>query len=607
MSEDVMFQEAVDAIRLGQQARARDLLTRLLRTNQNNPDYWLWMSSVVNTPKEQIYCLQATLRLDPENIAARQGLILLGARSSEGEATPVPPVRRKWDVKLQEVPKYSLLGAVWANPVVRISFFTFLSMLLVALLVMGAYGWAQRRKPAAIVIPTKTPGPSPTFTYTPTAINYTPPAVTATPLAGGAAPLWMRLKATYTPTPLYVNTPHVASYDAFHAALRALNRGDSRAALEYFNQAMEVDPSAADIPYYTGEVYRQLGDYQSALDYYEKAQAVNPNFAPAYLGVARVKPLLYPKSDVSQDLQTAIEKDPSYGEAYLERAGFRLGKGDAQGALEDLKKAEELIPGSPLVYLYRAQIALAVGNTQEALEYARKANQLDLTLLPAYRILGETAAKSGYPEEALQAIEVYLEYEQDDPVAWLIQGQALYAGGEYSDTIKAVNQALELDKNFTDAYLYRGLAYIGLDQGQKAVNDIYYAVQSRPSSFEVNLGFEQALLAAGRTGDALGQANRSLDLAKTDREKAQARYWRAIIYETIGNTIAATRDWKALLALPEGAVPEEWIDIAEAHIKTTSTPAPTSTSTPTATRTSPPPTTTATRRTTPTPAATTTP
>src|SRR5512137_1239843 len=98
MSEDVMLQEAIEAIRQGQRARARDLLTRLLRTNQNNAEYWLWMSSVVETTKEQIYCLQTVLRIDPQNASARQGLILLGARPPEGEVTPVAPVRRKWNV-----------------------------------------------------------------------------------------------------------------------------------------------------------------------------------------------------------------------------------------------------------------------------------------------------------------------------------------------------------------------------------------------------------------------------------------------------------------------------------------------------------------------------
>ena len=74
MSDDVMLKKAKKAVRQGQRVRARDLLTRLLRADQNNPEYWLWMSSVVETTKEQIYCLQQVLRLDAENSTAKLGL-----------------------------------------------------------------------------------------------------------------------------------------------------------------------------------------------------------------------------------------------------------------------------------------------------------------------------------------------------------------------------------------------------------------------------------------------------------------------------------------------------------------------------------------------------
>ena len=120
MPEDIMLQEAVEAIRQGQRGRARDLLTRLLRADASNTQYWLWMSSVVETPKEQIYCLQSILKVDPKNKAARQGLVLLGALPPESEIKPVLPVRRRWHVEVQEVKDVSALRAIWANPFVRL-------------------------------------------------------------------------------------------------------------------------------------------------------------------------------------------------------------------------------------------------------------------------------------------------------------------------------------------------------------------------------------------------------------------------------------------------------------------------------------------------------
>jgi len=78
-----MFNEAVQAVKAGQRKRAKDLLTRLLKTEPNNAEHWIWMSAVVETEKEQIFCLQKAYKLDAASMAARRGLVLLGAMSPE--------------------------------------------------------------------------------------------------------------------------------------------------------------------------------------------------------------------------------------------------------------------------------------------------------------------------------------------------------------------------------------------------------------------------------------------------------------------------------------------------------------------------------------------
>ncbi|NJN44252.1 MAG: hypothetical protein HC806_05710 [Anaerolineae bacterium] len=92
--QETMFQEAVKAAREGDKVRARDLLTRLLRVTKNNPEYWLWMSGVVETRQEQLFCLQNLLQLDPKNEIARRGMIMMGETPAEN-VVPVPPHRPK--------------------------------------------------------------------------------------------------------------------------------------------------------------------------------------------------------------------------------------------------------------------------------------------------------------------------------------------------------------------------------------------------------------------------------------------------------------------------------------------------------------------------------
>ena len=217
MAENVMFQEAIDAVRQGQRHRAHDLLTRLLRADQSNPEYWLWMSSVVDTVKERTYCLQMVLRLDPGNATASQGLVLLGVTPAAMTLAPVPPVRRKWNVPLQDVPKKRGLRVIWENPVLRGVFFVILTILLVGLISGGIFGYRTSRAIGnAARRPTKTPGPPPTFTVTPTFIPSGRTTPTPIPRARGSYPLAILLGVSYTSTPVYVNTltrssKHIAS------------------------------------------------------------------------------------------------------------------------------------------------------------------------------------------------------------------------------------------------------------------------------------------------------------------------------------------------------------------------------------------------------------
>src|SRR5512138_2000749 len=122
--DDVVFQEAVEALREGKKAHARELLTGLLKTDQNNATYWVWMSATVDSAKERIYCLQTALKLDPENATAKRGLILLGALPPDENVQPFSLNRpRAWEQKLllaHEVPKPRGWAAVRQSPVFRL-------------------------------------------------------------------------------------------------------------------------------------------------------------------------------------------------------------------------------------------------------------------------------------------------------------------------------------------------------------------------------------------------------------------------------------------------------------------------------------------------------
>jgi len=592
MSAEAMLQEAREALRQGQHSRARDLLTRLLRADQSNPAYWLWMSAAVESTREQIFCLRAALKVDPANSAARQGLIMLGALPAAPESVPSPLVRRRWKVEpIGDTPTPSS-SAGGLRPALRLPFYLVLTLLVGGLILLGLVDLGDES--AVALPPVGTPGLLPTYTATNTSIPLAR-TYTAEPVHSnaGPTPLWMRLEATYTPTPLYVNTPHAIS-EAYRAGLRAFQRGDWQSALDFFQQASLVEASSADIYLYLGEVQRMLGDYSAALQAFEQAISTDPLFAPGFLGRARILLATSKRSrdqdeSIQQDLDRALELDPGFGEAYLERAALGLMMGNLESARQDLKHASGLLPDSPLVYLYRAQLALQEGEIESALSLARQAFELDRTLLPAYLVLGQACLLNGEFEAAIETLEIYLEFEVEDAVGWLALGQA-YAGlsepsqayfnllraasgRDFAQAILSFDRALALDDSLSYAFLYRGISLLALGEGQKAVNDL---LASRAAAgelsdqelFAIDLGLGRALLAADRLQDAFAQINSLEARAPDDESLAAVLYWRARALEAADEGRAADRDWSALLEMPVDVVPSDWRLEARSRLST---------------------------------------
>src|SRR5215213_1173539 len=264
---DAVFQEAVEALRAGNKSRARELLTGLLKTDQTNATYWVWMSATVDTAKERIYCLQTAYKLDPNNVSAKRGLILHGALPPDETVQPFPVNRpRTWEEKLllaHEKPKPKGWAAVKASPVARLGGLAALGVVLIGALV---FGFLQARASRNARPPTFTPGPSPTFTLTPTSFNATgQPASAGTP-----APLSELLEVPYTPTPLYVaaeRSPVTGDY--YRRFVAAYNNKQWNDAIAALDEIIKLEPNTPYAYYYKGEANRFKGDYSAAIAAYQ--------------------------------------------------------------------------------------------------------------------------------------------------------------------------------------------------------------------------------------------------------------------------------------------------------------------------------------------------
>ncbi len=545
--EELLFKEAMDAIKKEDIPLARDLMTRLLKRDRMNPDYWVWMSALVDTVKEREFCLREAHKLDPGNAMAIRGLRLIGEDiDNPNPVPPLDPARLKWKTSL-EIEDEQVVPRV--TPRRNTSSWAVLALVVIGLgsiVILLVRGPRFRPDTSAILKFSLTPPVTPTVETTPV------------PLGDGPAPLWTLLEATYTATPIYAATPHKLT-GAYQVAMSAYEKQEWARALEYFNQVLYSEPASADIQYHIGEIYRFQGLTDKAMTAFDASIQLDPNFAPAYLGKGRVFLMLSPPklNKARQSFEKALELDPRQFDVYAELAGVALRSGDADGALAYLAQLPADAPESVQVEIARAQAYLMKGDAEAALESARTANRIDITSLPVYKLLARAYLMTGQLDASFTPLQTYLTWVKGDAEAYSMMATLLLARGEYTEALQFANAALEINKSLHEALLVRGEIYLHNGQMDEAAVDFNTVLREDENSFTAKLGISRIQYARELYDSAREYARAAYGLARTDREKALALYWRALALIELDEMQAAVRDLQTLMSLPEGSLPVE--------------------------------------------------
>lgn len=116
-------------------------------------------------------------------------------------------------------------------------------------------------------------------------------------------------------------------------------------AIDYFNNALNIDPLNIDALYYLGMFYQETGEYDKAILKYNSLLDKNPEFYLAYFNIGYIH-LVYMKDfETSIDyFSKAIEVNEAYVEAFYNRGfAYEMLK-DVDRSRADYKKTLELHP-----------------------------------------------------------------------------------------------------------------------------------------------------------------------------------------------------------------------------------------------------------------------
>ena len=144
----------------------------------------------------------------------------------------------------------------------------------------------------------------------------------------------------------------------FHRGINRHTSGDTKGAIEEYNQALQLHPNFPEVYYKRGISRHKLGDLKGAILDYNKAISLNANYPGIYNHRGFTRHNLGDLKGAIADFNKALSLNPNFPEAYQNRGITRNALGDKQGAITDLKTAANLFKEQKRITNYQEVIDL---------------------------------------------------------------------------------------------------------------------------------------------------------------------------------------------------------------------------------------------------------
>jgi TolB-like protein/DNA-binding winged helix-turn-helix (wHTH) protein/Tfp pilus assembly protein PilF len=231
-----------------------------------------------------------------------------------------------------------------------------------------------------------------------------------------------------------------------------------------------VDPQAYEL-LLRGRFYFNKGPSEArrrAVDYYNQAIAIDPRYAPAYAELANAYSILGndgvldPKEAVRKAEVAAVkalELDEGLAEAHRALAYNRQLAWDWAGAEREYTRAIELNPNYAEAHAYYSGFLGLMRRYDQAFAEAKRAKELDPFSLRIDIWVFNTFYNGRRYDQALDAVRQMHELAPNHPLAPVYAGYAYAAMGRYPEAIAAYKESMKLDGADASKRIFLGYAY----------------------------------------------------------------------------------------------------------------------------------------------------
>lgn len=340
---------------------------------------------------------------------------------------------------------------------------------------------------------------------------------------------------------------------SYNAGVVALETGRHQDAIEAFQQAVDLNPQAAQAHDYLSAAFGAVGELERAIAASERAVALDPSLAIAHNNLGTFYTRRGDLEAAERSIRRALKLDPDFAEASNNLGNVHLAGGRHEAALEAYERALKLRPRYVEAWVNRGAALGEVGRFGEAARSYQRALELDPDRTAAHLGLGRARLELGEAEGASAAFEEVL--ARDSTSLEGIEGLARSLASMKRDSaaLEVLDRALELHSRDPGLHHLYGQVLLGRGEAAAAISHLEKALDGdasrRPGAPPPDLlhhTLATALMLERRVKEGRFHLQRALEL---NGQNARVRNDLGLVAEFEGDLETALQHFEAALRL----------------------------------------------------------
>ncbi len=263
----------------------------------------------------------------------------------------------------------------------------------------------------------------------------------------------------------------------YHIAMAYVQAGDIQKAVEYFEDAVKVNPENEAALYELGFFCDQQGDFDKSIAYYNSYLDIDPfNFSTWFnLGITYNKAGKHDKAIEAYEFALAL--NDNFNQALFNIANAFANSGKYKEAIKRYNQYIKLDPKNDDAYCYIGECYLNLENYTKSQQFYNKAIEINDENDTAWFGVGLIMWIEKKLTESIVFIKKAIELDEENPEYWLTLAKVYIDFRHEKNAIKALKKAARLDPENSEIWLTWVDVYMTMKDVKDAINILKFALK----------------------------------------------------------------------------------------------------------------------------------